>query len=251
MITTKLVIPNLQPAEDERELEKEVEEADRELEKSSRDLPSPGWTEKDGGDDRDAPSTTVAGSERPGERHAPSSTQPRASSTAHADASSDVDEKHADRHADRRAPGLSRSLLSQHDVMTSKPTPLEWIVVRIEVTDTGCGIRPKDMVQTKLFCERPCCRVVLLGAHGFRVAAFNQTEMGRQQGGKGTGLGLALVRQIVKRSGGRLGVRSKVNEGSTFWVELRTSLFRLGHQPLTSSCSTGRWQQGRSWFEHA
>ena len=52
-------------------------------------------------------------------------------------------------------------------------------------------------------------------------AAFNQTEMGRQQGGKGTGLGLALVRQIVKRSGGRLGVRSKVNEGSTFWVELR------------------------------
>ena len=45
--------------------------------------------------------------------------------------------------------------------------------------------------------------------------------MGRQQGGKGTGLGLALVRQIVKRSGGRLGVRSKVNEGSTFWVELR------------------------------
>ena len=40
-------------------------------------------------------------------------------------------------------------------------------------------------------------------------------------GGKGTGLGLALVRQIVKLSGGRLGVQSKVNEGSTFWVELR------------------------------
>ena len=59
MITTKLVIPNLQPAEDERELEKEVDEADRDLEKASGDLPSPGWTEKDG-DDRDAPSTTVA-----------------------------------------------------------------------------------------------------------------------------------------------------------------------------------------------
>lgn len=43
-------------------------------------------------------------------------------------------------------------------------------------------------------------------------------------GGKGTGLGLALVRQIVKRSGGRLGVQSKVNEGSTFWVELRMFL---------------------------
>lgn len=51
--------------------------------------------------------------------------------------------------------------------------------------------------------------------------------MGRQQGGKGTGLGLALVRQIVKRSGGRLGVRSKVHEGSTFWVELREYLFAI------------------------
>ena len=53
------------------------------------------------------------------------------------------------------------------------------------------------------------------------AAAFNQTEQGRLQGGKGTGLGLALVRQIVKLSGGRLGVQSKVGEGSTFWVELR------------------------------
>ena len=45
--------------------------------------------------------------------------------------------------------------------------------------------------------------------------------MGRQQGGKGTGLGLALVRQIVKLSGGRLGVKSKANSGSVFWFELR------------------------------
>ena len=33
-------------------------------------------------------------------------------------------------------------------------------------------------------------------------------------------MGLALVRQIVKLSGGRLGVRSKTGEGSTFWVEM-------------------------------
>ena len=45
--------------------------------------------------------------------------------------------------------------------------------------------------------------------------------MGRQQGGKGTGLGLALVRQIVKLSGGRLGLKSEVGTGSTFWVDLR------------------------------
>ena len=43
-------------------------------------------------------------------------------------------------------------------------------------------------------------------------------------GGKGTGLGLALVRQIVKLSGGRLGVQSKIGLGSTFWVELRKPL---------------------------
>ena len=49
---------------------------------------------------------------------------------------------------------LSASYLSQHNTIHSKPPPpLEWIVVRIEVTDTGCGIRRKDMVQSKLFCK--------------------------------------------------------------------------------------------------
>ncbi|TFY66934.1 hypothetical protein EVG20_g4155 [Dentipellis fragilis] len=97
-------------------------------------------------------------------------------------------------------PTLSANSLVRHNLQHSKLP--ECIVVRIEVTDTGYGIPPKEMVQSKLF------------------SAFNQTEQGKQQGGKGTGLGLALVRQIVKRSGGRLGVSSKVGKGSTFWVEL-------------------------------
>ncbi|KAF8892172.1 hypothetical protein BD779DRAFT_1784373 [Infundibulicybe gibba] len=98
---------------------------------------------------------------------------------------------------------LSATYLKQHNIECNKSSPpLEWIVVRIEVTDTGYGIKARDMAQSKLF------------------SAFNQTEQGRQQGGKGTGLGLALVRQIVMLSGGRLGVRSKVGVGSTFWVEL-------------------------------
>jgi osomolarity two-component system sensor histidine kinase SLN1 len=44
---------------------------------------------------------------------------------------------------------LSSVHLSQHNLLS---TPLERIVVRIEVTDTGYGIRPKDMAECKLFC---------------------------------------------------------------------------------------------------
>lgn len=51
-------------------------------------------------------------------------------------------------------------------------------------------------------------------------------------GGKGTGLGLALVRSIVKLSGGRLGVRSKAGKGSTFWAELPLV---VGRKTLISS----------------
>ncbi|KAJ7091476.1 hypothetical protein B0H15DRAFT_778280 [Mycena belliarum] len=101
-----------------------------------------------------------------------------------------------------------------------KSQPLERIVVRIEITDTGSGIQPRDMVECKLF------------------SAFNQTEQGRQQGGKGTGLGLALVRQIVKLSGGRLGLRSKVGVGSTFWVELPLGVGRKAMTPCEPEPST-------------
>ncbi|KAJ3862445.1 hypothetical protein EV359DRAFT_45149 [Lentinula novae-zelandiae] len=96
---------------------------------------------------------------------------------------------------------LSASRLAQHDYHHATGDN-ETIVVRVEVTDTGCGIEESELAGSKLF------------------SAFNQTERGKQQGGKGTGLGLALVRNIVKLSGGRLGVKSQSNKGSTFWVEL-------------------------------
>ena len=119
---------------------------------------------------------------------------------------------------------LSTKSLNQHNLRHSESgsSPIDTVVVRIEVTDTGYGITQKDLVKGKLFCG---CFGLFVGDvdSDFEacVAAFNQTEQGRQQGGKGTGLGLALVRQIVKLSGGRLGVRSKIGQGSTFWVELR------------------------------
>ncbi|KAG8878048.1 hypothetical protein FRB97_002835 [Tulasnella sp. 331] len=82
------------------------------------------------------------------------------------------------------------------------------LIIRIEVEDTGVGIKRKDMVDNRLF------------------SPYVQTDIGRYQGGKGTGLGLALSKQIVRLSGGRLGVKSKRDAGSTFWVELPVGIGR-------------------------
>lgn len=72
-------------------------------------------------------------------------------------------------------------------------------VVRVEVRDTGVGIAKEDLDDGQLF------------------SPYVQTEIGRRQGGKGSGLGLALIRQLIQLSGGRLGVDSQVGVGSTFW----------------------------------
>ncbi|KAG8901542.1 hypothetical protein FRB99_005224 [Tulasnella sp. 403] len=101
--------------------------------------------------------------------------------------------------SDTSAPSrLSARQLQLHN----NPAPLDRMVIRIEVEDTGVGIRRKDMIDNRLF------------------SPYVQTDIGRFQGGKGTGLGLALSKHIVRLSGGRLGVKSKRNMGSTFWVEL-------------------------------
>ncbi|HWH69851.1 MAG TPA: HAMP domain-containing sensor histidine kinase, partial [Candidatus Sulfotelmatobacter sp.] len=38
---------------------------------------------------------------------------------------------------------------------------------------------------------------------------------------EGTGIGLAIVRKVVRRMGGEVGVESAEGQGSRFWVELR------------------------------
>jgi PAS domain S-box-containing protein len=43
---------------------------------------------------------------------------------------------------------------------------------------------------------------------------------------EGTGIGLALVRKVVHRMGGRVGVESEEGEGSRFWLELKTGEMR-------------------------
>lgn len=70
--------------------------------------------------------------------------------------------------------------------------------VRISVTDNGIGI-PSDQ----------CDRVFNLFERLHRDPAFT-----------GTGVGLAIVRRAIERMGGRVGVESKPDEGSRFWIEL-------------------------------
>ncbi|KAG8822228.1 hypothetical protein FRC17_009615, partial [Serendipita sp. 399] len=117
--------------------------------------------------------------------------------------------------------GPSSSRMRTHSRLLSAPTdarsqsssgtlmngPGKWdddtnrLVVRIEVSDTGCGISSSDVKDRALF------------------SPYAQAGIGRLQGGSGTGLGVSLVRRIVKLMGGRMGVESLPGAGTTFWVE--------------------------------
>ena len=72
-------------------------------------------------------------------------------------------------------------------------------LVRVSISDTGNGIKREDF--TKLF--QPFGRV---GA--------DQTKT------QGTGLGLVVVKELIKAMNGAVGVESQVGVGSTFWIEL-------------------------------
>lgn len=48
----------------------------------------------------------------------------------------------------------------------------------------------------------------------------------------GTGIGLAIVRKAVERTGGKVGVESAPGEGSRFWSDLQKATAEM---PLTLS----------------
>jgi len=81
--------------------------------------------------------------------------------------------------------------------------------VLVSVSDTGAGIPPESL------------------AHIFE--RFYQADASRKGGRKhGAGLGLAIAHEIVQAHGGRIGVRSRLGEGTTFEVFLP-----LSRQPST------------------
>lgn len=72
--------------------------------------------------------------------------------------------------------------------------------VTFSVADTGIGIAPED--RDLIFEE------------------FTQIDHPLQRNQKGTGLGLPLTRKLATLLGGRVGVRSSMGVGSTFWAEI-------------------------------
>ncbi|RLP93719.1 response regulator [Micromonospora sp. BL4] len=92
---------------------------------------------------------------------------------------------------------------------------------RLEVSDTGVGIVPAEL------------------PHVFE--RFHRVPGVRARTHEGTGIGLALVRELVEMHGGEVGLTSRVDEGSTFTV---TIPFGSAHLPTDRVAASSPLPEG-------
>ncbi len=89
-------------------------------------------------------------------------------------------------------------------------------MLQVTVKDTGMGISPEDQAQ------------IFTRFYRVRNADTDAIE--------GTGLGLAIVKSLVELHGGKVGVESRLGEGSTFY-------FTLPVEPPAGAMEAGKSQQ--------
>jgi PAS domain S-box-containing protein len=107
-------------------------------------------------------------------------------------------------------------------VSEAKPGKSTQPFTRVSVIDDGFGIAEENI--SKLF--RP-----------FERIGAQNTEI------EGSGLGLSVVKKLIELMGGRIGIESKPDEGSTFWFELPQSISELERVENTGELAVA--QNGR------
>ncbi|MFN2308759.1 MAG: response regulator [Gammaproteobacteria bacterium] len=95
----------------------------------------------------------------------------------------------------------SRGSVVVRAMLEEDTTDDDLAAIRISVTDTGIGLSEEQM--SRMFL------------------AFSQVDSSATRRFGGTGLGLFISRKLVELMGGRIGVESSPEAGSTFWFSLR------------------------------
>jgi len=102
---------------------------------------------------------------------------------------------------------------------------------RLTVTDTGTGIPRSEL--PKLFQR------------------FHRVEGARSRSHEGTGIGLALVYELVKLHGGELRVKSEEGRGTEFAIELRAGRVHLPAEHVAESSDAATVRSAAAYLDEA